>query len=419
MKAGRERATSGALDTARTALKRALERLFAALRARRRDLFTIRIASPGSLAGGTRDEFELHAVEDPEGVLETPASPSRALSGSSDMHSFLGYDDARIAATLDRIAVFRGAPSAETLHEVVYLPGAHCLYAGDGGRIDCSYLRAGAGPSKLAPERIRVPSRLRRVDEALVYVGSMNVRHYGHFLTESIARLWYALRETQLRILGHALDRFSMKSTFFDHFFSAARLSSERFVSLSEPVLLARVVLPYPSFVCTPATREVFEAHRLLPEAVARAFLPRNARTTAQPLYFSRAGLPADRRRAGGEEVLERELREAGFAVVRPETLTLVEQIRLVNEHEVIVGTLGSALHNLLFDVSPRRNLVCFGYADAPHANYLMIDALKSVRSLYVAALRDDPHAPGDFSHRDRVLDLELAREGLRRFGLL
>jgi hypothetical protein len=90
-----------------------------------------------------------------------------------------------------------------------------------------------------------------------------------------------------------------------------------------------------------------------------------------------------------------------------------------MNRHKTILGCLGSALHSFVFDLSPHRNLIAFAYRDAPHPNYLMMDALKGVRSIHVAALDEDEASAKDFSHRDRVLDLDVALEVLRGENIL
>ena len=112
-------------------------------------------------------------------------------------------------------------------------------------------------------------------------------------------------------------------------------------------------------------------------------------------------------------------MRAAGFAIVCPERLSFREQIRLINRHAVVVGALGSALHTFLFDISPARKLIGLAYRDAPHPNYLMIDALKSVESLYIAALDEDQSSAKDYSHGDRILDLDVALHELRQASLL
>ena len=163
---------------------------------------------------------------------------------------------------------------------------------------------------------------------------------------------------------------------------------------------------------------EGFEVHGLLPENVAKRVLEPRQQRTSQPLYFSRRNLKQTRRIIVNEDKLERELDEKGFAICFPEELSLKEQINLINKHEVIMGMQGAALHSILFDISPKRNIVCFGNQGGFCTNYSIIDAIKSVKSVYISALEKDANI-FNLGKQNRILDLDIALDGLRDLGLL
>ena len=199
--------------------------------------------------------------------------------------------------------------------------------------------------------------------------------------------------------------------------FEKKHLDIRRFISFNYPVLLKEVIVPYPSF--TPQ-RQGFEVHKLIPENLAKNLLQKRQQRTSQPLYLSRTKLKRKKRLIVNECKLERELREKGFSICNPEKLSLKEQVHLFNKHEVIIGTQGSALHGILFDVSPVRNTVCLGRKKAPHSNQLIIDAIKSVNSIYIGALEEDPNCSKTKGWtKNQVLDLDIALDGLRELGLL
>jgi hypothetical protein len=86
---------------------------------------------------------------------------------------------------------------------------------------------------------------------------------------------------------------------------------------------------------------------------------------------------------------------------------------------------MGSALHNVLFDLSPEasRNLVCVtekvSPAESRVKNYMIIDMIKSVKSTYIFAI--DVVQSNDWKARNEgaVLDLETTLRGLRDLDLL
>src|SRR5262249_25710712 len=154
---------------------------------------------------------------------------------------------------------------------------------------------------------------------------------------------------------------------------------------------------------------EGFEAHRLIPEGVAARVVAGPPTRTSQPLYMSRKLVGRSQRRIVNEHLLEERLLARGYKVVHPEKLTLEEQIRLINAHETVVGMLGSALHGILFDLSPasHRNLVCFCDNNMIDLTYILMDAIKSYNTAYIGSLVEAPRpaAGKDAASQDRVID--------------
>jgi len=372
-------------------------------------LFTVQVISPDAPTSRFDLAEEKHGVDDPHGLLSASHAPESAVNAPAPR--FINFDASLVEVTLAEMKVSRHLPRVETLRDVVYVPEHHCLYTTSGQRIEHSHNRFSA------PLQIQVPSKLQEVKQKFIYISALN-DHYGHFLIESIRRLWYAIEEETLPLLSHELKRFSLQKTFLDEFLESISLSRRRCYSFDQPVLLREVITPHPSFRVSPESA-IYEVHKLLPEAVARRMLPTLPQATDQPLYFSRRALKASKRTIVGEDRLEREMRMAGFAIANPENLSLAEQVHLVNKHKVLVGMIGSALHTTLFDISEHRNLVCFSYKTHPHSNFLLVDAIKSVQSTYVAALDSIEGSKKDYSHTDRSVELEVAIEALRQMSLL
>src|SRR5262249_49413074 len=77
------------------------------------------------------------------------------------------------------------------ISNAIFVPGYSCLYDRDGHRILESCTRRGIQLDEIidAPETISLPDCSNSIDCPLVYLGMMSY-HWGHFLTESISRLW-------------------------------------------------------------------------------------------------------------------------------------------------------------------------------------------------------------------------------------
>ncbi len=93
-------------------------------------------------------------------------------------------------------------------------------------------------------------------------------------------------------------------------------------------------------------------------------------------VYLSRAGMPHSRR-IRNEAAIESMLERRGFAIVRPETLTLIEQARAVANAECIVGPYGANLANLVFAAPDARVVVIATKAQPEFARLAAIIGLR------------------------------------------
>src|SRR5262249_31841805 len=309
---------------------------------------------------------------------------------------------------------FEGSPSIETYYNVIYHPEYRCLFSDVGLRIDSS-----CRPHEVVvddiPDAITPPQNLKHVSQKLIYGGTI-ICHYGHFLTESISRLWYALQDETLPILcseatreliagsptsnelihrteqpkslinNEAFDqsdgvsksskaagagtRSNPAGNFIDDFMDPVPFDRKRLISFEQPVYIKEIVIPHPSFTLN---KECFSEHKTLPKAVAEKVLTQKPDETSQPLYFSRTRLRKDNslREVEHENKLEEILRKKKCAIVYPEELALKEQIWLINKHRVIIGVCGSALHSILFDLTENTHLVCINDDDRIDYNFL------------------------------------------------
>jgi hypothetical protein len=89
------------------------------------------------------------------------------------------------------------------------------------------------------------------------------------------------------------------------------------------------------------------------------------------------------------EGELEDVLRENGFLVAHPETMTFADQVRLVNQHADIFACDGSAAHNVLFALDrPNLHLFTGGTFFASYlADYFLVSTVAGTMANFVHAL--------------------------------
>jgi hypothetical protein len=307
---------------------------------------------------------------------------------------------------------FKGSPLKLQVYEnVLYHPIYHCLYNSDGSRIDTSSYWT---RQQQTPERIDVPKMVFKSEEEFIYVGDYTANmHYGHFLIEAIGPLYYLLNDDHTKILCNEVNR-PFKSIFVDEFFNLADFKND-FCSFNKLVQVKKAIVPQHTLCFG---YEAFSAHRLIPELIAKNVIT-DPKMTQQPVYFSRTRLNG-LRKILNEEKLENTLQEAGVLIVYPETLSLKQQIEIVNKHSVIIACSGSALHTVLFDVLGNKTLIVIEDEDKYDKNFFIVDAIKSINSIYISALRQE--IPSELHANravNRSLDIDFTIEGLKRIGII
>jgi len=382
-------------------------------------------------------------VEAADKILSTPAKNLESQWGwnatktqffhYSPKPQFLNYEESIITKSFERVRYIEGSPinDTQTFKNVLYIPEYRSFYLlSDGSRIKTfkqPKLSPGVKKSQefesLANQPLEI-SKIKKINQKFMFGGEIT-NHFGHFFCDSIAHLWYLAKGEKLGIITtgwfgrnlKSVAKFNPEVNFVDEFMRSLYLFNDQFIHPTKPVILEEIVIPYPS--SSIGRREIFEVHKLIPELVAQRLLPKQIQTTDQPIYFSRTRLRHSNRRILNEDKLEKILLENNFTIVYPETLTLKEQIFLVNKHKFIVGTWGSAFHTILFSLSDQKNIVSISDKDLLISDFFLIDALKSVNSTYIAGIMAVDNQSSNTILGDKYLDMDVVLAGLKSLNLI
>jgi len=190
------------------------------------------------------------------------------------------------------------------------------------------------------------PLPLHRRDDALelpgdALFGGMMKAHFGDFLCESIGRLW-ALQDraadlplVYLAASPGEFDRAATAKAFFALFGIANPVAI-----ITDTTLVSRLLLA--SNLYHPITDGPLQPH--LRQWLHQRRPPQRS-DLGDNLYLSRRGVPPRKGHLLGEAFLERGLRDEGYAIMRPETLPLAEQIDAIAGARRIVLSESSAFH--------------------------------------------------------------------------
>lgn len=336
--------------------------------------------------------------------------------------TFYGFDARHEALLRGEVTATPGIPSVQTYTDMIAIPGTQTLYDRSGARVDATHRMT--FPDALVPEKVRqyrrdkiflqspaqieVPDALDIVEQPVLY-GGVLFQHYGHFLLDSMSRLWAQSSYPDLPVAFIPAAKWRNEPNYGMPVLNALGIT-DRMITVSRPTLFRQVI-------CPSSARE--DRYRVycdvedVPHKIAAEVLIRKAtKRWTRPVYLTRSGL-GNARRSPQEPELEAELVEHGFDIVRPETLPLPDQIAIFEQAPIVVGTIGSALHTAMFSrYSSDKTVAVLSWGHGAN-HFLLMDAVKRHRGIYLNALTPQGH------RADVDMNVPLALDLMRESGII
>ena len=344
---------------------------------------------------------------------------------------FLGFDRDAIPTTLGRFDfVAQGRPPLAAFEDVLFVPHLRCLYDAQGQLIEESkvtYIEPGApawfNDGKISkveqesmPATVELPAGLQRITEPVLFLGEAH-DHYGHFITDTLARMW-ALDEVDpgCKVLFAPDPKQRLEPAYVRLVLGQLGLDASRILRPQAPVLFERLLCPIPALQLS-RIYQVFDE----PHVRAARALAAGVEAPERPVYLTRSRLSSALRRPGGEEELERRLEREGYLIAQPERLDLLQQMALFNGSRPVVGAFGSAMHTVLFRVRPEGQRLAILFPEKIPPRFMMVDAVKGSQAAYLNCMGGERTvtAEGGPGERSWVIDCDLAMAQLDAAGLL
>ena len=253
------------------------------------------------------------------------------------------------------------------------------------------------------------------------YLDSEFRGHFGHALTEQVARFWGWAEAKQadpgLKALVAVNAERRELAPFERALFAAVGIEDSDIELIRRPVRVDRLVAATPMFV-NPAYvhPEILQTwsrvgQRLGEQAPARSYPARvfcSRREQAGPGAFAGA-----RRECRNAEELEAVFADHGFEVIHPEDYDLAAQARIFREAEVVAGYAGSALFNLIFCDSPKHVIVVSSESYTAKNEYVIASAAgHRVDIAWCAAEIPMPRGRWDTTAFNSPFSFDFDREG-------
>lgn len=189
------------------------------------------------------------------------------------------------------------------------------------------------------PAEIDTRETARRILRGTWLYGGFWHDHFGHFLLETFSSLWPDPDPALDGLIFHRVGRSPIAAWQYDLIHRSGWTLPMLWVDDTPGhTEVERLIVPHTGFrirgAVVPAVRQLWERTS-------------NYGPIEGPLLLSRAGQKTSPtgRVADGDLEIEYRLADAGVRVVRPETLTIDQQLRLVGSASAIIGMEGSQLH--------------------------------------------------------------------------
>lgn len=245
-----------------------------------------------------------------------------------------------------------------------------------------------------------------------VYGGRFNP-HFGHFITETLARCW-AWRalpaNSRVVMVGDGQVRDWLAHPFCRVVFRALEFDPALIVHVERPTRVNALVAPEPAFRTQAYAWPIFRERCL---KIGERLLEGMGRDPGPPIYLSKSRLASGVRRLRDEHMIDSVCRARGVEVIYPERLSLGQLIRLFRDREAACGTVSSAHHAALFlESAASFDLVT---PVGINSNFVLIDRLCDLNACYwrVPGTERTFEGPGGFAMEYVVPDPSAVGEAL------
>ncbi len=184
-------------------------------------------------------------------------------------------------------------------------------------------------------------------DRTVVYCGYLE-EHWGHFLIDSIVRLWYIIEnnpKVDKYVFAVASGKVTHLSGNIKDFFDLLGLSN-KLEFINKPTKFSRIIIPEVSFQ---AGVFVSSHYRNIFNVVTDNVRLSTNIPSSERIFLSRSRFKKARRTEAGIDMLDNFFEKNGYKIIFPELLSLSELICYLQNANECACASGTLPHNILF----------------------------------------------------------------------
>ena len=214
-------------------------------------------------------------------------------------------------------------------------------------------------------------SNINYVNEDVIFLGALH-KHYGHFILEGLARLWFCLRikKQNYKFVYISTDG---KDRFLD-FFKIFGIEKRNLKKITKPTKFKSVTIPEPSI-------RLHDYCHLEYKKTIDKIKDNVKKSRIDKVYFSKENIKNNR--AFNEKSIRKVFSKNGFKVFYPEQLSVYKMISIIKGCKILVGTSATNIHNAIF-MEDKESFICLNRSGHFHPIQTMIEKIRSLKATYI-----------------------------------
>jgi capsular polysaccharide biosynthesis protein len=185
------------------------------------------------------------------------------------------------------------------------------------------------------------------------FFGGVLFNNFGHFLLESVGRLWAyeSIKQSDPYIFFYApwgIPDYKKKDNYVHQVLKGLNIPLNRLIFFTDIVQLQKVIVPQQKY----GFGKCRTPDNIFMNFISAFKIPKpliKAKRTIDKIYVSRSQLPFNTGRPLGEIKFEEYLQANGYVVIYPENHTLYEQLEMYKKAKQIIFCDGGAIYATIF----------------------------------------------------------------------
>lgn len=194
-------------------------------------------------------------------------------------------------------------------------------------------------------------------DEEVIFLG-YTIAHWGTFLVDFTRRLYYynlSGRKLKIAYCGVGFERgtFGVLENNCYSFLSLLGIKRTDVLDIRTPIRFKRVYIPEVDFEFE---KWIFPEYKIPFQNIRKSLIKNKNYPVTEKVYFTRCRFPL--RKESGEKYIEKFFEQNGFLVIAPETIDVIEQIKIMTGCKVVASLEGTIAHNILFALPGTQQVI-------------------------------------------------------------